>query len=74
MNVRIGIADTGKVVELDVDDPAAFERSMDEAFAGDKAMLWFEDSKKRRVGIPRNRIGFVEIEQEGARVPVGFGA
>jgi hypothetical protein len=72
VNVRIGIAETSKVVELEVDDPAAFETSLEEAFAADTALLWFEDSKKRRVGIPRDRFGFVEIDQAGNRQAVGF--
>lgn len=72
MNVRIGIAETNKVVELDVDDPAAFEESLEAAFTADTALLWFEDAKKRRVGIPRDRFGFVEIDQSGNRQAVGF--
>jgi hypothetical protein len=72
VNVRIGIAETNKVVEIDVDDPAAFEVTLEAAFAADTALLWFEDEKKRRIGIPRDRFGFVEIDQAGNRQAVGF--
>jgi hypothetical protein len=35
-------------------------------------MLWFEDTKKRLVGIPRDKLAFVEIEQESGARSVGF--
>lgn len=72
MRVRIGIAESDRVVELDVDDPAAYEREIEEAFSGDSALIWFEDAKKRRVGVPRQRIAFVEIETQSELPSVGF--
>jgi hypothetical protein len=72
VKVRIGIAETGKVVEFEVDDPKAFEASVEDAFSGGTALLWFEDSKQRRVGFPRERLGFVEIETEATPHTVGF--
>lgn len=72
MKVRIGIAEIDKIVELEVDDPVAFERTVAEAFSGQSPMLWFEDHKHRRVGIPRERVGYVEIETESERGGVGF--
>jgi hypothetical protein len=72
VNVRIGIAETNKVIEFDVDDPAGFEDSLEKAFAADTALLWFEDSKQRRVGVPRDRFGFVEVDLVGNRTTVGF--
>jgi hypothetical protein len=35
-------------------------------------MLWFEDTKKRLVGIPRDKLAFLEIEQESDSRSVGF--
>lgn len=72
MKVRIGIAETNKVVEFDVDDPAAFEESVEATYSGESSLLWFEDSRKRRVGIPRERLGFVEIETDADNRSVGF--
>lgn len=73
MKVRIGIADTDRVVELEVGDPAAFEASVEAAYAGASSLLWFEDTRQRRVGVPRERLAFVEIETEPERHAVGFG-
>ena len=73
MKVRIGIAETSKVVEFEVDDSKAFEAAVESAFAGDTALLWFDDSKQRRVGFPRDRFGYVEIDTEATPHTVGFG-
>lgn len=72
LKVKIGVAESSRVVEIDVDDIAGFEKRIAESFEGGPGVLWFEDTKQRRVGIPRDRIAFVEIDQEEDR-PVGFG-
>ena len=36
-------------------------------------MVWLTDVKGRRVGIPADRIAYVEIEEDGATQHVGFG-
>jgi hypothetical protein len=71
--VRIGIADTTKVVDFEIEDAKAFEAAVEEAFSSDTALLWFQDSKQRRVGFPRDRFGYVEIETEATPTTVGFG-
>jgi len=73
VKVRIGIADSTKVVELEVDDAQEFEASFAEAIAGDAAIVWLDDSKKRRVGVPVARLAYVEIETDDAKQNVGFG-
>lgn len=72
MKVRIGIAEANKVVEIDVDDAAAFERTITQAVENGEAVVWVDDSKKRRVGIPVGRLGYIEIETEDAKSSVGF--
>ena len=72
MKVRIAIAESSKVVELEVDDAAKFEAMLESSFDGDSEILWVEDSKKRRVGIPRSRVAYVEIETEEGKPSVGF--
>jgi hypothetical protein len=72
MKVRIGIADSDRVIELEVEDPATYERDLEAAFSGESALLWFEDAKHRRIGVPRQRVAFVEIETQADRAAVGF--
>jgi hypothetical protein len=71
MIVRIGIADTDKLVELDVEDVKAFKKAMEKAVA-DGGVAWFTDSKGRTVGIPPRSVAFVEIEDAEAHPTVGF--
>ncbi len=71
MKVRIAIADSSRVVELEVEDGAGFESLVETALSGDTTLFWVDDIKKRRVGIPTKRIAYVEVEPDlGA--PVGF--
>ncbi|MDR9450735.1 MAG: DUF3107 domain-containing protein [Acidimicrobiia bacterium] len=71
MRVRIGIGDTSREVELDVADADALIVEIGEAFADEKAILWFTDVGDRRIGVPTTRIAYVEVEPE-QRVSVGF--
>lgn len=73
MKVRIGIADSTKVIELDVPDAKEFEDSFAGALANDDVLVWVEDTKNRRIGIPASRVAYVEIETEDAIQNVGFG-
>ncbi len=71
MKVRIGIADTDKLVELDVEDAEAFRKDLESAIASG-GMGWFVDSKGRTVGVPGSRVAFVEFEDSGREKMVGF--
>ncbi len=73
MKVRIGIVDSTKVVELDIDDAGTFEQDMAQAIGGADPLVWLDDVKKRRVGIPVTRIAYIEIETDDSARSVGFG-
>jgi hypothetical protein len=71
MRARIGIVDTSKVVEIDIDDVAAFRAQVEQGVA-DGGVVWFTDIKSRTVGIPSRGLAFVEIDTEGGGPAVGF--
>lgn len=71
MRVRIGIAETGKVVEIEVDDDPAFRKEIGQAIE-DGSMAWFTDIKGRSVGIPGKSVAYVEIDDPAADSRVGF--
>lgn len=71
MRVRIGIADTDKLVELEVDDVKVFKKEIERALA-DGGLGWFTDAKGRSVGIPARNVAFIEIDDAGAANKVGF--
>ncbi|HEY5890175.1 MAG TPA: DUF3107 family protein [Acidimicrobiia bacterium] len=72
MRVRIGVADSAKLIELDVDDLKAFKKSMVDAVKSGE-VAWFTDTKGREVGVPAVRISYVEMETEDTDHRVGFG-
>ena len=72
MLVKIGVADSNRVIEIETEDPEAFRTSIEEAFSQARSVLWFEDTKKRMVGVPVARLAYVEIETDGAERQIGF--
>jgi hypothetical protein len=71
MRVRIGIADTDKLVEIEIDDVASFKGELERAVAAGE-LAWFTDSRGRTVGIPSRQVAFVEIEDTEGGPAVGF--
>lgn len=71
MKVRIGILNTDKLIELEVEDAGSFKKEIEEAV--EKGGLgWFTDSKGRSVGVPAANVAFVEIEDSDQKKTVGF--
>lgn len=73
MKVKIGVAESNRVVELEIDDLESFQKRIEEGFSSGDGLLWFEDTKKHQVGIPKERIAFVEVDIADERPSVGFG-
>ena len=44
------------------------------AMTGDPTMLWFTDRRGRRVGVPTQKLAYVEIGSTGDERRVGFSA
>lgn len=71
MRVRIGIAETGKTIEIEVDDDTVFRKEIGEAIDGGTT-AWFTDIRGRSVGIPGKSVAYVEIDDPEADARVGF--
>ncbi len=72
MKARIGVADSSKVIEIEVEDVDECRSQVEAAFASDDTdVYWCTDIKKRSVGVPVDRIAFVEIDPDEPR-KVGF--
>ena len=75
MDIRIGIVQSMKELEVELPEDANRDKIMKEieaALSGEK-VLWLTDRKGRRVGVPAQRIAYVEFgTPHGDRV-VGFG-
>ena len=74
MEVRIGVAHTPKELNLELDGTIDdVVGAIDKTLADGTPVLWLTDSKGRRVGIPAERIAYIEIVEDGAQHRVGFG-
>lgn len=71
MKARIGIADAGREVEVEVEDRVEFMERVDKAHRKGEAMLWFTDLKGNELGVPIQRIAYIELVDEQDRA-VGF--
>jgi hypothetical protein len=70
--VKVGVAETNRVIELEAESADAIKTVVEEAYSTGQSILWFEDTKNRLVGIPLEKVAYVEIDQEGDSRQVGF--
>lgn len=76
MDVKIGVLHTPKEIDLDLGDDGDADKlvaDVEAALATEGKVLWVEDRRGRRVGIPASKIAYVEIGASADR-RVGFGA
>ena len=76
VDVRIGIIQSMKELEIELDDAAdraSLEAEFGAALAADQ-IVWLTDRKGRRVGVPAARVAYIEIGPSSAERRVGFGA
>ena len=77
MDVRIGVIYTGKELEVELADDAdraALTSAVDAAIAGTSPVLWLTDRKGRTIGVPADKIAYVEVGRDKSDRRVGFGA
>jgi hypothetical protein len=74
MELRIGVVRTAKELTLEIEEGADdVVARIDAALAGDAPVVWVTDAKGRRVGVPADKIAYVEIDEDGSSKRVGFG-
>lgn len=75
MDVRIGVTQTAREIEVEMAedaDPADVRATVDEALADDDRVLWLTDRRGRQVGVPSAKVAYVEISPTDSR-RIGFG-
>lgn len=75
MDVRIGITQSPKELDLELDPATSREAVLEQinkALADADGVLWLTDRRGRQVGVPTARVAYIEIGAEEDR-RVGFG-
>lgn len=70
--VKIGMAQSGRELEVEVDDPEAFVLRFEEAVTSGQKLWWVTDGEGNRHGLVVDRIAYVEVAPGRDRT-VGFG-
>jgi Protein of unknown function (DUF3107) len=74
MEVRIGVVYTARELVLDVvETPEQVAKAVEESLGGTTKLLWLTDKKGKRVGVPTDKIAFVEVSADAGERQVGFG-
>jgi hypothetical protein len=75
VDVRIGVLHSQKELSLEIDGSMDdIAKSVNDALQADDGVLWLTDVKGRRVGVPAERLAYVEIDADGSGKRVGFGS
>ena len=75
MEVRIGVVYTARELVLEMDDDSSTVSAAIEAAIGGKGpLMWLTDSKGRKVGVPTDKLAYVEVAGDAAEHKVGFGS
>jgi hypothetical protein len=73
MEVRIGVVYTARELTVETDDTAdVVAEAIERALSDGDAMFWIVDAKGRRVGVPTDKIAFVEVAADAGGRKVGF--
>jgi DNA-binding MurR/RpiR family transcriptional regulator len=75
MEVKIGVIYSARELSVELDGKAdEIVANVEAALANGAPILWMTDKKGRRVGVPADKVAYVEIgEEDTAKGRVGFG-
>jgi len=73
MEVKLGVTYSPKELVVEIDDSSdSVVRAVDQVITGDARMLWLVDAKGRRVGVPTDKLAYIEIGEDKSGKRVGF--
>ena len=73
MEVKLGVIYNPKELVIETDQGAdELIKQVDAAVAGKVQVLWLTDTKGRRVGIPTEKLAYIEVGEEHPDRRVGF--
>ena len=77
MDIRIGIVQSGKEIEMELSDEPDRDKMLEEVrstVAKGDGVLVLVDKRDRRVMVPVEKIAYIEVESTSRERRVGFGA
>jgi hypothetical protein len=75
VDVRIGVTYSPREIELqlaDDADRAELRARVDEVLGSADSVLWIQDRKGREVGVPSDKIAYVDLGSAKESRPMGF--
>jgi hypothetical protein len=73
MEVKLGVTYSPKELVVETDQsPDDVASLVEEAVAGKSKVLWLSDTRGRRVGVPTEKLAYVEVGEEHPDKRVGF--
>ncbi|HEV7863427.1 MAG TPA: DUF3107 domain-containing protein [Acidimicrobiia bacterium] len=74
MEVRIGVVYSAKELSVELDGKAdELVAMVEEALKGGAPVIWLTDKKGRRIGVPSDKVAYIEVAEEDAAKRIGFG-
>jgi hypothetical protein len=74
MELRVGVVHSPKELTIELDSSADdVVKLIDDGLAEGKPLVWVTDTKGRRVGLPTDKIAYVEVDDGVGGHHVGFG-
>jgi hypothetical protein len=77
VDVRIGVIHTMKEIDVELPhdaNPDEIRESVDKALADSSQVLWLTDRHGRRIGVPSDRIAYIELGSPDSERRIGFGS
>lgn len=75
MDVRIGVTQAPREINLEIDDAekATVEKAVEAALSNETPVLWLTDRRGRRVAVPSAKVAYVELGSVDDGRRIGFG-
>ncbi|MGH9012137.1 MAG: DUF3107 domain-containing protein [Acidimicrobiia bacterium] len=74
MEVRIGVVYSAKELSVEVEGKGdEIVSAVEDALMGGAPVIWLTDKAGRRVGIPTDKVAYIEVAEEDQAKRVGFG-
>lgn len=76
MDVRIGVTYLPKEIDIELEDKTDVKKlraEIEKVLSTGTGMLWLTDRKGRQVGVPCDKVSFIEIGSPDSERHIGFG-